>query len=83
MYKKKRKKYLTSSYVDSKREIACFHVETAIGKRENWRENRGHLVIFAVHVPRVRDAKSLYYITITAGLRSTGKGAFCLLSFTR
>ena len=64
MYKKKRKKYLRSSHVDGKREVACFHVETATGKREKWRENRGHVVIFAVrdfafHVQCIRDAKSL------------------------
>ena len=59
-YKKERKKYLRSSHVDGKREIACFHVETATGKREKWRENRGHVVIFAVRVSRIRDAKSLY-----------------------
>ena len=45
MYKKKRKKYLRSSHVDGKREIACFHVETATGNRDKWRENRGHVVI--------------------------------------
>ena len=60
MDKKKRKKYLRSSHVDGKREITCFHVETATGKREKWRENRDHVVIFAVCVPRIRDAKSLY-----------------------
>ena len=49
MYKKKRKKYLR----------ACFHVETATGKREKWRENRGHVVICAVRVSRIRNAKSL------------------------
>ena len=61
MYKKKRKKYLRiiSSHVAGKREIACFHVETATGKREKWRENRGHVVIFAVRVSRIRDDKSL------------------------
>ena len=64
MYKKKRKKYLRSSHVDGKREIACFHVETATGKHEKWRENRGHVVIFAVRVSRIRDAKSLLYQTI-------------------
>ena len=37
---RKRKKYLCSSHVDGKREIACFRVETATGKREEWRENR-------------------------------------------
>ena len=52
MYKKERKKYLRSSHVDGKREIPCFHVETATGKREKWRENRGHVVIFAVRVSR-------------------------------
>ena len=52
--------YLRSSHVDGKREIACFHVETATGKREKWRENRSHVVIFAVRVSRIRDAKSLY-----------------------
>ena len=61
VYEKKRKKYLLSSHVDDKREIACFHVETATGKRVKWRENRGHVVIFAVRkVSRIRDAKSLY-----------------------
>ena len=56
----KRKKYLRSSHVDGKREIGCFHVETATGpKREKWRENRGHVVIFVVRVSRERDAKSL------------------------
>ena len=52
---------------DGKCEIACFHVETATGNRqpatgkhEKWRENRRHVVIFAVRVSRVRDAKSLY-----------------------
>ena len=58
MYKKKRKKYLRSSHVDGKREIACFHVETATDKREKWPENRGHVVIFAVRVSRIGDAKS-------------------------
>ena len=65
MYKKNRKKlfnYLRSSHVDGKREIACFHVEKAKGKPEKWRENRGHVVIFAVRVSRIRDAKSLYYL---------------------
>ena len=57
MSKKKRKKYLRSSHVDGKREIACSHVETATGKREKWRENRGHVVIFAVRISRIRDAK--------------------------
>ena len=59
MYKKKRKKYLRSSHLDGKREIAYFHAETATGKREKWRENRGHVVIFDVRVSRIRDAKSL------------------------
>ena len=59
MYKKKRKKYLRSSHVDGKREIACFQVETATGKREKWRENRGHVVIFAARVSLIHDAKSL------------------------
>ena len=59
MYKKRRKKYLRSSHEDGKREIACFYEETATGKREKWRENRGHVVIFAVRVSRIRDAKSL------------------------
>ena len=53
-YKEKRKKYLRSSQVDGKSETACFNVETATGKREKWRENHGHVVIFAVC-----DAKSL------------------------
>ena len=60
MYKKKRKKYLRSSHIDGKREIACFHVETATGKREKWRENHGYMVIFAVYISRICDAKSLY-----------------------
>ena len=34
MYEKKMKKYLRSSHVDGKREIACFHVGMATGKRE-------------------------------------------------
>ena len=34
MYKKRRKKYLRSSHEDGKREIACFHVETATGSRQ-------------------------------------------------
>ena len=34
MYEKKRKKYVRSSHVYGKREIACFHVETATDKRE-------------------------------------------------
>ena len=59
MYKEKRKKYLRSSHVDGKREITCFHLETATGKREKWLENRGHVVIFAVRISRIRDAKSL------------------------
>ena len=59
MYEKKRKKYLRSSHVDGKREIACLHVVTATGKREKWRENIGHVVIFAVRVSRIRDAISL------------------------
>ena len=58
MCKKKRKNYLRSSHVDDKRETACFHVEPATGKREKWRENRGHVAIFAVRVSRMRDAKS-------------------------
>ena len=53
------KKYLRSSHVDGKREIACFHVEKATGKRENWRENRGHVVFFAARVSRIFDARSL------------------------
>ena len=61
-YKERRKKYLRSSHVDCKREIACFHVETATGKREKWRENRGHVVIFAVRVSLIRDAISFYYL---------------------
>ena len=51
MYKKKRKKYLRSSHVDGKREIACFQVETANAK------NGGKIVVtwsfflpFAFHV---------------------------------
>ena len=73
MYKKKRKKYLRSSHVDGKREIACFHVETAsaTGKREKWRENRGHVVIFAVRVSRIRDAKSLYYCSVSVHIVQT------------
>ena len=59
MYKKKGKKCLRSSHVDGKRKIACFYVETATGKREKWRENRVHVVIFAVRVSPLRDAKSL------------------------
>ena len=39
MYKKKRKKYLLSSHVDGKREITCFHVETATAK------NGGKIVV--------------------------------------
>ena len=62
MYKKRRKKYLRSSDEDGKREIACFHAETATGNREKWRENRGHVVMFAVRVSRFRDAKSLYNV---------------------
>ena len=69
MYKKKRQKYLHSSHVDGKREIACFHVETATGK---WREKRGHVVIFAVRVSRIRDAKPLYYICIYPFHRQVG-----------
>ena len=34
MYEKKRKKYLRSSHVDGKREIACFQVETATANRQ-------------------------------------------------
>ena len=30
----KKEKYLRSSHVDGKREIACFHVETATGDRQ-------------------------------------------------
>ena len=59
MFKKKRKKYLRSSHVDGKRKIACFHVETVTGNREKWRENRGHVVIFAVRVSRIPDARHL------------------------
>ena len=40
-------------------ERACFHVETATSKRENWRENRDHVVIFAVRVSGMCDAKSM------------------------
>ena len=47
MYKKKRKKHLRSSHEDGKREIACFHEETATGlqqglkiARKSW--SRGH-----------------------------------------
>ena len=47
MYKKKRKKYLHISHVDGKREISCFHVETATSNRQtrkmagkSW--SRGH-----------------------------------------
>ena len=62
MYEKKRKKYLIrSSHGDGKREIACSDVETATGKHEKWRENRGHVVIFTVRVSRMRDAKSLVF----------------------
>ena len=59
MYKKKKEERTREqlSHVDGKREIACFHIETATAKREKWRENRGHVVIFAVS--RIRDAKSL------------------------
>ena len=60
----KRKKYLRSSHVEGKREIACFHVETATGGRQtrkmagkSW--SRGHFV-----VSRVRDAKSLYFLAV-------------------
>ena len=62
LYVQKRKKYLRSSHVDGKREIACFYVETqpATGKREKWRESRGHVINFAVRISRIRDAKSLY-----------------------
>ena len=62
-YKKKRKKYLRSSQVGGKREVACFYVETATGnrppfffppffafaKREKWRGKRGHVVIFGFY----------------------------------
>ena len=64
-----RKKYLNTPHVDGKREIACFHVEMATGKREIWRENRGHVVIFAVRVSRIRDTKSLYYLP-TSSIRN-------------
>ena len=60
--KKKRKKYLCSSHVDGKREIACFFVETATGKSEKWRENRGHVVIFAVRISRL--CVSLYLLSL-------------------
>ena len=63
MYKKKRKKDLRSSHVDGKRKITCFHVETATGNREKRPENRGHVLIFAVRVSRIRDAKSLQITT--------------------
>ena len=43
MYKKKPKKYLRCSHLDGKREIACFHVETATGKLEKWRQNHGEV----------------------------------------
>ena len=56
MYLKKEDILTYSSHVDGKREIACFHVETATGKREKCRENRGHVVIFAVRCSRIRDA---------------------------
>ena len=51
--KKYRKKYLCSSHVDGKREIACFHVETATGKRQkmagkSW--SRVYFLPFAFHV---------------------------------
>ena len=49
--RKKVRNHLRSSHVDGKRERACFHVETATDKREKWRENRGHVVIFAVGEP--------------------------------
>ena len=57
MYKKKRKKYLRSSHVDSKREISL--VLRKNGNRQpanakKWRENRGQVVIFAVRVSRIQ-----------------------------
>ena len=55
MYKKK-KKYLRSSHVDGKCEIACFHVETQPANAKNGGKI---VVILAVHVTRIRDAKSL------------------------
>ena len=70
MYKKKWKKYLSSFHVDGKREIACFHAETATGKGEKWRENRGHVGIFAVRVSRIREAKSFYNL-LSAKVRTS------------
>ena len=59
MYKKKRKKFLSSSHADGKHRNSLFPFPSRNGKREKWRENRGHVVIFAVRVSRIRDAKSL------------------------
>lgn len=40
--KKYRNKYLRSSHVDGKREIACFHIEIATGNRQ---KNGGKIVV--------------------------------------
>ena len=48
-----RKKYLRSSHVDGKREIACFHVETATSKRQKMAgKSWSHIYFlpFAFHV---------------------------------
>ena len=42
---KYRKKYLRSSHLDGKREIACFHVETATGNWQKMAGKRGHVFI--------------------------------------
>ena len=71
MHKKKRKQYLRSFHVDGKREIASFHIETRQpANAKNWRENRGHVFIFAVRISRIRDAKSLYYL-LSAKVRTS------------
>ena len=80
MYKRKEEEeeILRSSHVDGKREIACFHVETATGKREKWRENRGHVVIFATRVSRIRDAKSSFHVLDQNIVQSCMAGKTCL-----
>lgn len=52
-----------SSDVGSKREKACFHVETATCKREKWREKRGHVVTFAVRVFTYARMRNLFIVS--------------------
>ena len=74
----KKEEILRSSDVDGKREIACFHVDTATGKRAKWRENQSHVVTFAVRVSRIRDAKSNFHVFDQNIVQSRMAGKTCL-----